>query len=139
MNPVAAEQLEEWRALADAATPGPWTTQKPGMDSATGFAGGVIVAAVARGQGIYANPPGGSYPENDRRFIAAARTAVPAQAAVIRRLRDLLRELADAAEADLKMNQNDDGDGIDGYWTMRNQTAIAAARAALPEEPADGT
>lgn len=117
MSPVTAEQLEEWKMLADAATPGPWTTEKPGMDAATGFASGVIVAAVARGRGIYANPPGGSYPANDRRFIAAARMAVPALAAEVERLRDLLRELAAAAEADLKMNQNDDGDGIDGYWT----------------------
>lgn len=69
--------IEGLRALYEASTPGPWTADRPAKD-ADGWPAGVIVAAVARGQGIYADPPGGSYPESDRRWIIAAHNAFPA-------------------------------------------------------------
>ena len=75
------------RALADAATPGPWTCERPGVDEESGFADGVIVAATAPGQGIFASAPHGSFPANDRRFIVAARSAVPALCDEVDRLR----------------------------------------------------
>lgn len=93
MTRVTAEQLAEWKALADAATPGPWTIEKPGMHPTLGFADGIIIAAVARGMGIYAKPPTGSYPANDRAFIADTREAIPALVAEVERLREALRRL----------------------------------------------
>lgn len=150
MSPVTAEQLAEWKTLADNATPGPWTTQKPALDAATGFAGGVIVAAVARGQGVYASPPGGSYPENDRRFIAAARTAVPALLAEVERLREAIDRYRYATQwtaADAWDFCSDCRERIrwahahDPDRLSVNEVADigkAFLSAALPEEPADG-
>ena len=130
--PVTDEQISEWLRLADAATEGPWTTERPGTDALTGFTAGIIVAAVARGQGVYADPPRGSYPENDRAFIAASRTAVPAliskvkeQAAEIERLRKIVHgflrcpEIADCAPDD----KDSETDALE-----------REARSALPEE-----
>lgn len=64
------ERIPELRKIAEAATPGPWTTTKPSDDPDSVFASGVIVAATAPRQGIYADPPGGSFPAADRTFIA---------------------------------------------------------------------
>ncbi len=82
--------IEGLRALYEASTPGPWTADRPAKD-ADGWPAGVIVAAVARGQGIYADPPGGSYPESDRRWIIAAHNAFPA---LLDRIAELERENA---------------------------------------------
>jgi len=96
---LAREALE----LADKATPGPWSTKKPSVGPEIGdamFLPGVMVAAVARGRGIYASPPGGSFPVADQAFIARARWSLPALArallastAEVARLRALLRDL----------------------------------------------
>lgn len=72
-----AERIAEIEARTLAATPGPWTEEKPAGGPVFGFAPGMIVAATGPKQAIYANPPGGSYPANDRRFIAHARADVP--------------------------------------------------------------
>ncbi len=70
-------KLEEIRAAAEAATEGPWTTEKHGKKHGA-FSDQCIVAAVARGQGIYTPALKGTFPANDQKFIALARTAVPA-------------------------------------------------------------
>jgi len=89
------------QALADAATPGPWTASTPDKD-ADGWAQGVIVAAVALGQCVYSHTLGGSFPVNDQSLIAACRTSVPALAdalleavALIHTLRREVENVAD--------------------------------------------
>lgn len=77
----------ELRALHKRATSDPWSTVRPSRDT-DGWATGVIVAATAPRQCIYANPPGGTFPAADQKLIAAARNALP----------DLLTAL-DAADA----------------------------------------
>jgi hypothetical protein len=52
------------RTLAEHATPGPWSTS-PGPRS-------VAIAATYGRQKIYATPSGGTYPNADQLFIAAA-------------------------------------------------------------------
>jgi hypothetical protein len=88
---LTPEQVRAIRERAEKATPGPWTADKPPRDN-DGWSLAVIIAAVARGQGIYAIPPGGSYPAADQNFIAAARTDVPALCATVEALRGLLGE-----------------------------------------------
>lgn len=58
------------REIASNATPGPWTTERPTTD-ASGFLCGVAIAAVMGGAKVYADPPGGQFPANDRLHIAA--------------------------------------------------------------------
>lgn len=65
--PDLTHQLTHLLELAEAATPGPWATSVSDLGGE-----GIIIAAVARRQCVYA-PLGGSFPLNDRRFIAAAR------------------------------------------------------------------
>lgn len=89
---LTPDLIAEGRRLEAAATPGPWLTEKPPKD-ADGWATGVVVAATARGQALYATPPGGSFPESDRQLIAFLRnhTAALLDAAdAERRLRELL-------------------------------------------------
>lgn len=101
---LSREQVEAIRARADDATPGPWTEEKPTAGHGNSeFSSGIIVAAVAPRQGIYADPPGGSYPAADRTFIAASRTDVPALSATCIHYMDAterlaIGELRDAAE-----------------------------------------
>ena len=64
-----ALDLDALDNVAKAATPGPWTTEKPKLDG-DGWPIGVAVAATPGKQMIYANPHGGSYPAADCRFIA---------------------------------------------------------------------
>jgi hypothetical protein len=72
---MTPEQIADLRAKAEAATPGPWARDKPGVN-ADGFRRGIAVAATYGRQMIYANPPGGQYPSADADFIAAANPAV---------------------------------------------------------------
>lgn len=81
---LSPDDIARLRELEARATPGPWTTEKPAMDSATGFVSGSLVAATAPRQGIYAEAPRGTFPEDDRKLIAF--------------LRNLARALLAAAE-----------------------------------------
>lgn len=73
------DELKQDRAIIDAATPGPWTTEEEGSTMA--------VAATYGRQKIYAAPPGGGYPHADQQFIAAARTRWPVAIDEVERLR----------------------------------------------------
>ena len=79
--------LNEWQAVCDAATEGPWSTDKPPKDR-DGWAQGVVVAATERGQCVYCSGEHGVAPEANRKFIALARTVVPHLIAEVRRLRE---------------------------------------------------
>ena len=132
MTPYTTSELAAIVERAEAATPGPWTDQRPGIDKETGFSKGIIIAAVAPRQGIYADPSGGSYPAADQRFIAAARADVPRLAAEVIALRKVLEPLAqiarDAATRDDLVIPNG----------MRVQIPLSLCRAVaalLPPEP----
>ena len=99
---LTRKDVLDTKALADAATPGLWTTEKPGTDT-DGWSQGVLVAAVARGQCVYAHPPGGSFPEADRHFIAAARVLVPGLAEA---LLEAVYILGAAADTDCHCNES---------------------------------
>lgn len=144
---ITQAQLDEWRALAEKATPGPWTTERPAGE-VHGFARGVLIAATApsKRNRVYADPPGGSYPAADQDLIAASRTAVPALVAEVERLRTLLRRALPSVEQDAQMM-----DAMDRHAPLpeADMPAVTAAandldalladiRAALPKEPADG-
>lgn len=44
---------------------------------------------------------------------------------------DALKELADAAEHDMKLNQSDDNESSGGWWSTRCENAIRSARSIL--------
>lgn len=117
---MTPDELARLKALADAATPGPWRVVPPcphPIDESGDcgcFRGGDVVAL-----------PG--EPAADADFTAAARTAVPALIAEVARLRAVLRQIA---EGDLPHEQWCDTQSDCGH-------AKAAARAALPPEPED--
>lgn len=67
-------KLSELRRLAKAATPGPWTTEKPSKDE-DGWALESVVAWTPGRQGVYARAERGSYPAADCDYIAAANPA----------------------------------------------------------------
>lgn len=80
----ARELIALAQELDAKATLGPWQTEKPGTDPASGFAVGSLIAAVARGQAIYTlHDERGTSPERDRHFIAASRTAWPETARLL--------------------------------------------------------
>lgn len=97
--------LEKFEALANAATPGPWTTDKPGRD-VEGWARGVRICT-AMGSAVYADPPGGQSPWADVQFIAAARTACVDLIAEVRRLREENDRIRAASAPE----------DCDAYWT----------------------
>lgn len=113
------EELVRIERLANNATPGPWTTEKPKAND-DGWATGVVIAATYGGQGIfakngkpartkptghvYADPPGGQMPAADQAFLAAGREAVPELIAEVRRLRG---ELARAHEPKVPFDKFD--------------------------------
>lgn len=76
---VEAEKREfkEDERVIEAATPGPWTNKKP-QRGGDGWPTGVAIAGTGGGGGVFANPPGGTHPAADARFIARARTRWPA-------------------------------------------------------------
>lgn len=87
---MTAEHLEQWRALADAATPGPWLPShnvdapsdgnwEPDNPEREGRGEGPTLTGLYRDVKAWA--------EADAAFIAAAREAVPALLAEVQRLR----------------------------------------------------
>jgi len=102
MAPDLSQTCAAVERLAAKATPGPWATTRaqriPDAHGAVAFPPDVMICAVARGQGVYATPPGGSFPAADQDFIAYMRDAAPALVAALReaeRREAGLRALAD--------------------------------------------
>jgi len=150
MTAVTAEQLAEWRALAAAATEGPWLAHpamadQPAEISAPNF------------NGMH-EPMLDLLSTEDAAFIAAARTAVPALVAEVERLREesvkalaVVKLATDAMrmhEIGIKRSGDVTGEEHMEYLALersgltfeiaRGIVAALRARAALPEEPADG-
>lgn len=73
------------------------------------------------------NPDGsiGVNPNNETQRLLAT---IEAERAASKRMRDCLVALIGAAEADLKLNQHEEGGG---YWSLATEAAISLARAAL--------
>ena len=69
--------IAELRTMLGKATPGPWTAAKPERKG-DAWPNGVIVAATARGLGIYASADGATFPAADRALLVALRNAAPA-------------------------------------------------------------
>lgn len=88
--PITPDERAEWRALADAATPGPWEAS---IDDLTDEIN-VVHDQEYRAWVAHTGMPGGPYAQESAEFIAAARTAVP-------RLLDAL-DTADAEVARLR-------------------------------------
>jgi len=84
---ITAEQLKEWRALADAATPGPWEayTKRPEDLCVFGADGDSVCGKIYSNLGIDANRIITAKDNAD--FIATAREAVPRLEQEVRRLR----------------------------------------------------
>lgn len=77
MRAQSEARIAEIEARVKNATGGDWTIVRPGHDPQSGFPTGVVIACVARSQCIYSDPPGGSFPESDRKFIVHARGDIP--------------------------------------------------------------
>ena len=82
--PVDLDALDRLRA---AATPGTWHRYQTGI--------GEFVCATAPGKGnaVYADTPGGTFPSADLHLIVALVNAYPAMAAELRELRAKVAEL----------------------------------------------
>jgi len=76
---VTNEQMQQYRALADAATPGPWEEV---AESGEWW----ITSASDETASLYVIPDTGLMNQADVDFIAASRTAVPALLAEVERL-----------------------------------------------------
>ena len=131
--------LDAIEARANAATPGPWTTERPAPlteGPAAGLRPGVCIAATSpsKENRVYANPPGGQYPSADQRFIAHARTDVPALADEVRRLRAALTSLSNDADHALSVLETVRRYTPDGPPLVAVDGAIAALRQALTGE-----
>lgn len=159
MSAVTAEQLAKWKALADAATPGPWKSRGMGGDSVVlmpitshriGYSGDPTLCSLAEprrfedrdGRGFTDTSAG--FLHDDARLVAAARTAVPALVAEVERLRERTEKMAAALDAILHSDANAeegglydllDSEGLPGQ-SGRLAEAIHAARAVRLDEPA---
>ncbi len=111
--------LDALKKLEAAATPGPWTREKPGHDE-NGWPMGVAIGGMPGRQTIYASPPGGSYPSADCDLTVAARNSLPALIAV-----------AEAAERVCQLNLSGPMMAMD---VMMEVSALRAALAKLEEQ-----
>ena len=91
---ISDEQLAEWERLAQQATPGPWTF-KTYYDASVGHLVGLQGTEFESDSAVYYT----GYRSYDGRFMAEARTMVPALIAEVRRLKEEV-ELLDETLAD---------------------------------------
>ena len=119
---MTEDELKAIEARANAATPGPWTIEKPRVDG-EGWATGVVIAATFAGQGIfsksgrparvkptgrvYREARGGQYPANDQTFIAHSREDIPSLLAEVRRMQAFVQRMQWLA-TDLRHSQAED-------------------------------
>lgn len=131
---ITAEQLDEWRKLADDATEGPWIV---GKHTKILCAANYVVATV---------PSGVHERRANKLLITVARTAIPALISEVERLREALRHLLRTVEEFHEFcnepNRPCGQYGAEcpismGEWVDEDDLhAVAAARAALSEETA---
>lgn len=87
---MSPERLKELRALAEAATPGPWHIDGPNADDVVAEVSSLTV--VPRTNGMLCAP------RYDAAFIAASRSAVPELLDEVERLRESLRNIAEISD-----------------------------------------
>ena len=106
--------MKEIKRLADAATPGPWTTHEDDCGRAS-----VTLRPRAKGGRSYICSMLQPYPdgESDAEFIAACRTAVPELVEEVKALRALVRDILDSAMA---FNQRD----FDAYVARARELGV---------------
>jgi hypothetical protein len=92
---MTPERLAELKALADAATPGPWEATNGSRAAIERVEGRVLVRHVHHDTMVILRPDGTrrAFAFEDLPFIAAARTAVPELLAEVERLRILLADV----------------------------------------------
>ena len=93
-QPLTAKDLAKLAEMEKAATPRPWVASRP-EQKGEDWPHGIIVAATARGLGIYASGDTATFPSADRDLIATARNALPAllaSAAAAQAMREALLE-----------------------------------------------
>lgn len=138
-----AEQLAEWRALCDAATPGPWLTWEPWPNMRVGGEPKYLRLDPCSGpQAVNAHD---DWPVADVRFIAAARQALPALLADRDRLvaeKDEARERAERLDEQLQQTQADYGALEHAHEESEKVLLSIGARLALagltpPDDPAN--
>ena len=121
------QQLAELKALADAATPGPWWSGEcvPADGHALAWLGNMFVDCNG-GQKNYAEP------SHDAEFIAASREAIPALIADLEEAQRTVVALAPDAlrEADERKSI---AAGLEAVWRGRMQDAEAAHQAELAD------
>jgi hypothetical protein len=96
---LTAEDLATLVELEKAATPGPWVASRP-EQKGEDWPHGIIVAATARGLGIYASGDTATFPSADRDLIAAVRNALPALLASAAAAQVARQQSIDAAPRD---------------------------------------
>ncbi len=85
---MTPEELKAIENRCNKATPGPWTTERPGVCPETGFQKGITICNFGGRIGVFADPPGGSSPYNDSVFVAYARVDIPQLLEYIKKLED---------------------------------------------------
>lgn len=94
---ITTEQLDEWAALCEAATPGPWAAQEYGVRGSDGATEYVLVGGHGFGLAFAESSEEGAATVE---LAAAARTAMPALIAEVRRLEaEKAKLLATAGES----------------------------------------
>lgn len=119
---MTPEELAEIETRAEAATEGPWKTFCPYGNS-------------SRTQRVVTGPRGlvvfddGNSTDSDARFIARARTDVPALIAEVRRLRTALSEIAEPEATPAKALDDYDAGYDMGFADGWNDAALIAQKA----------
>lgn len=89
-NPPTPDQLAEWEALCEGATPGPWNADNVCDDGSVHSPTGVVFRPTRS-----ASDPNDARSVEDAEFAAAARTAVPVLLAEVERLQGLNERLCE--------------------------------------------
>lgn len=127
------EVIAELERLQAAATAGPWVVSRP-EQKGEAWPHGIIVAATARGLGIFASGDSATFPSADRELIAAMRNALPSLLASLKQ-----------ARAEVQRTREIGGEVLSDYMTSEQHhpnhvliplTALDKLRSLLSEDGA---
>ena len=88
------DRLDQWAALAEKATEGPWRVDHTPIDSVDGVGGEVGVETPDGGMTVWTGMEGTDQSDTDAAFIAASRTALPAAIEALQAVLALAARLA---------------------------------------------